>query len=514
MSAKRITMRKIRDILRLRHAAGLSIRQIRASTKVSVGAIQKLLAKAEEEGLGWPLPPELDDDSRLACLFYPGADTRVSTRYQVPDWSALHQGLKRKGVTKQLLWEEYTEQYPNRCYSYSQFCERYAHWKGLQKRSMRQTHKAGEKCFVDYAGQTVPLVCAETGEIRQAQIFVAVLGASNYTYAEASPSQSLPDWLTSHVRAFEYFGGTPAIVVPDNLKSGVSRACRYDPQLNASYQQLAEHYQLAVVPARPYKPRDKAKAEVGVQLVERWILARLRHHTFFSLAELNQCIRALLEELNNKPFKQLPGNRRQAFEQLDQPALRALPRHPYRFVEIKPVKVNIDYHVQYQGHHYSVPHPYVGETLELHAGEHLISLYFRQRQVATHPRAYRPGTTTAPGHMPERHRKHQQWTPGRLKNWAKAIGPEVLAWVSTQLEIKAHPEQAYRLCLGLLNLSREYPAQRLDAACRIANREGLRRLKQIRSILRSHRDQLPEQLSLETGLPQDHENIRGPHHFH
>ena len=514
MSAKRITMRKIRDILRLRHAAGLSIRQIRASTKVSLGAIQKLLAKAEEEGLAWPLPPELDDDSRLARLFYPGADTRVSTRYQLPDWSALHQALKRKGMTKQLLWEEYTEQYPNRCYSYSQFCERYAQWKGLQKRSMRQTHKAGEKCFVDYAGQTVPLVCAETGEIREAQIFVAVLGASSYTYAEASSSQSLPDWLASHVRAFEYFGGTPAILVPDNLKSGVTKACRYDPELNASYQQLAEHYQLAVVPARPYKPKDKAKAEVGVQLVERWILARLRHHTFFALAELNQCIRALLDELNDKPFKQLPGNRRQAFAQLDQPALRALPRHPYRFVEIKPVKVNIDYHVQYQGHHYSVPHQYVGETLELHAGEHLISVYFRQRQVAAHPRAYRPGATTAPGHMPERHRKHQQWTPGRLKNWAKAIGPEVLDWVTTQLETKDHPEQAYRVCLGLLNLSRAYPCERLEAACRIANQAGLMRLKQVKSILQSNRDQLPEQLDLDTELPQNHENIRGPHTFH
>jgi transposase len=308
MSAKRITMRKIRDVLRLRLAAGLSIRQIKASTKVSVGAIQKLLARAEEEGLSWPLPPELDDDSRLARLFYPGADTRISTRYQVPDWPSLHQSLKRKGVTKQLLWEEYTQQYPNRCYSYSQFCERYARWKGLQKRSMRQIHKAGEKCFVDYAGQTVPLVCPETGEIREAQIFVAVLGASNYTYAEASLSQSLPDWLGSHVRAFEYFGGTPAIVVPDNLKSGVTKACRYDPQLNASYQQLAEHYQLAVVPARPYKPRDKAKAEVGVQIVERWILARLRHHRVFSLAELNQCIRTLLEELNNRATGARPSS--------------------------------------------------------------------------------------------------------------------------------------------------------------------------------------------------------------
>jgi transposase len=506
-------MRKIRDILRLRLAAGLSIRQIKASTKVSVGAIQKLLAKAEEEGLTWPLPPELDD-GQLARLFYPGADTRTSNRHQIPDWPTLHQELKLKGVTKQLLWEEYARQYPNRCYSYSQFCDRYTHWRGLQKRSMRQTHKAGEKCFVDYTGQTVPIVYADSGEFRGAQIFVAVLGASNYTFAEATLSQSLPDWLGSHVRAFQYFGGTTAVVVPDNLKSGVTKACRYDPELNASYQQLAEHYQLAVVPARPYKPKDKAKAEVGVLVVERWILARLRHHTFFSLAELNQCIRALLDELNNKPFKQLPGNRRQAFEQLDRPALRPLPRHPYRYVAIKPVKVNIDYHVQYEQHHYSVPHQYVGETLELHAGEHLVSAYFRRQQVATHTRSYRPGTTTVPSHMPKRHQKHQQWTPGRLKNWAKDIGPETLKWVTRQLETRDHPEQAYRVCLGLLNLSREYPAQRLDAACRIANREGLLRLKQIKSILRSNRDQLPEQLSLETVLVQDHENIRGPRNFH
>jgi transposase len=513
MSATRITMRKIRDILRLRFEAGLSIRQIKASTKVSVGAIQGLLVKANEVGISWPLTDDLDDH-RLARLFYPGADTRVSKRHQVPDWSGVHQELKRKGVTKQLLWEEYTEQYPNRCYSYSQFCDRYAHWRGLQKRSMRQAHKAGEKCFVDYCGQTVPIVCRDTGECRMAQIFVAVLGASNYTYAEATGSQSLPDWLGSHVRTFDYFAGTPAMVVPDNLKSGVTRACRYDPDLNASYQQLAEHYQLAVVPARPYKPKDKAKAEVGVQIVERWILARLRRHTFFSLAELNQCIQALLIELNDKPFKQLPGNRRQAFERLDRPALNPLPRHAYRYVDIKPVKVNIDYHVQYQLHHYSVPHQYVGERLELHASDHLITVYFRQQQVATHPRKYTPGVTTEAGHMPTRHQKHHRWTPGRLKNWAQDIGPDTLIWVTTVLDTKAHPEQAYRVCLGLLNLSREYPRQRLDRACRIANRSGLRRLKQIKSILRSNQDQLPEQLTLDTALPQDHDNIRGPHNFH
>lgn len=513
MSAKRITMRKIRDILRLRFDAGLSIRQIKASTKVSVGAIQKLVTKADALGLGWPLLNTLDDH-QLARLFYPGADTRMTKRHQAPDWFAIHQELKRKGVTKQLLWEEYTAQYPNRCYSYSQFCDRYRHWCSLQKRSMRQTHKAGEKCFVDYCGQTIPIVCRNTGECRPAQIFVAVLGASNYTYAEASHSQSLPDWLGSHVRTFEYFGGTPAIVVPDNLKSGVTRACRYDPELNASYQQLAEHYRIAVVPARPYKPKDKAKAEVGVQIVERWILARLRRHTFFSLAELNQCIRALLLELNEKPFKQLPGSRSTAFERLDRPALKPLPPHAYRYVDIKPVKVNIDYHVQYQSHHYSVPHQYVGEHLELHASDRLVTVYFRQQPVASHPRKHTPGVTTEAGHMPKRHQKHHRWTPARLKNWARDIGPDTLIWVTTTLETKNHPEQAYRLCLGLLNLCREYPATRLNAACRIANQSGLRRLKQIKSILLSNQDQLPEQLTLETSLPQDHDNIRGPHNFH
>ncbi len=506
-------MRKIRDILRLRLAGGLSIRDINASTKVSIGAVQKLLCRAIELELGWPLPDDLDD-VQLARMFYPEADTGVSSRFQVPNWPVLNQELKHKGMTKQLLWEEYTQQYPNRCLSYSQFCDRFRHWRGLQKRSMRQLHKAGDKCFVDYCGQTVPIINADTGEIRDAEIFVAVLGASNKTYAEATWSQKLSDWLGSHVRMFDYFGGCTAMVVPDNLKSGVTRACRYDPDLNPSYQQWAEHYQVAVVPARPYKPKDKAKAEVAVLIVERWILARLRHHSFFSLAELNQCIAALLEDLNQKPFKQLPGNRQQAFEQLDKPALKPLPRYPYRYTHIKPVRVHIDYHVEYCQHHYSVPHQYVGEKLELHAGESLVTVYFRQQVVASHARSYMPGMTTVAAHMPTRHRKHMQWTPGRFKNWARDIGPEVLKWVDRQLKSKAHPEQAYKVCLGLLNLSRQYPSQRLDAACRIANGASLNRLKQIKSILKSNRDRLPEQLELQAELPQNHENIRGPRDYH
>ena len=513
MPGKRTTMRKLRDVLRLRHAAGLSIRDISRSTKLSVGGIQKLLSRAQALHLSWPLPADLDD-TRLAQLFYPGADTGSSRRHQVPDWPAVHQELKRPHVTKRLLWEEYTQRYPNRCYSYSQFCDRYRHWCGQQRRTLRQSHKAGEKCFVDYSGSTVPVMDAGTGEVRQAQLFVAVLGASNYTFAEATWTQSLPDWLGSHSRALTFFGGCPALIVPDNLRSGVSAACRYDPDLNPSYQQWAEHYQVAVLPARPYRPRDKAKAEVAVLVVQRWILARLRHHRCFSLAEVNQCIAGLLEDLNNRPFKQLPGSRRSAFEALDKPALRPLPRHPYRYVAIKPVTVNIDYHVQYRHHYYSVPHQYVGEKLDLHAGETLVELYCRQQRVATHPRQDRPGFTTNPAHMPTRHRAQHQWSPERLMRWAREMGPDVGSWVSRQLERRAHPEQAYRVCLGLLSLSKRYPASRLNGACRLANQAGLVRLKHVRHILENNRDQLPDSPDTTTELPQDHENIRGRHHFH
>ena len=514
MPQPRIKMRKIREVLRLHNESGRSIRQISASTKVSIGSIQTLLRKAREIELGWPLAQDLDD-VRLAQLFYPKAQpSEDSRRLVVPDWTQIHQELKRKAMTKQLLWEEYCEAHPTRCYSYSQFCDLYAKWRKKQKRSMRQLHKAGEKVFVDYAGMTIPIVDPRTGEVLfDAQVFVGVLGASNLTFAEATRSQQLADWLQSHVRMFEYFDGVTQVVVPDNLRSGVSQACRYDPDTNPSYQQLAEHYTLAVVPARPRKPKDKAKAEVGVQIVERWIMMRLRHHTFFSLTELNQCIKVLLEDLNNKPFKQLPGSRREAFEKLDRPALRALPRQPYRFVEIKKVKVNIDYHVQFDKHHYSVPHQYVGEKLELHAGDTLIQIYFKGTQIASHPRKTGYGMTTTPAHMPVKHEKHHKWTPARLLNWARRIGVDTEQWVHRQLHSKDHPEQAYKLCLGLLNLTECYPADRLNKACRIANNEGMNRLKQIKSILKSNRDKLPEQLDLVVELPQDHENIRGPLHF-
>ncbi len=507
-------MRKLREILRLRLQGDLSFRQIRDSLRLSLGAIQKVVHQAEQQGLSWETIEQLND-VQLANCFYPASDNRPAKRKQLPDWSEVHRELCRKGVTKHLLWEEYTQAYPNRSYSYPQYCYLYEEWANKQKRSMRQTHKAGEKLFVDYAGQTVPIVCHATGEVRCAQIFVAVLGASNYTFAEATWTQSLADWTGSHARAFEYIGGVPEVVVPDNLKSGVSKACRYDPEVNPSYQQLAAHYGTAIIPARPRKPKDKAKAEVGVQIVERWILARLRHHTFFSLAELNQCIRSLLEEVNRKPFKQLKGNRREWFESLDQPALKPLPKHAYQYTDIRQVKVNIDYHIQYQEHFYSVPHHLVGERIELHAKDNLVELYFHHQRVASHVRKYHPGMTTLPEHMPKQHARHQQWTPGRLMNWAKDLGDDVLKWVRTLLQQKAHPEQAYRACLGLLNLSRNYPRERINQACAIANQHHLYRLKQVKQILQSNQDKLySSEETQQPTLPQSHENIRGPQSFH
>ncbi len=514
MPTKRLSMRQLRTILRLRLQAKLSLRQIKTSLRLSLGVVQKICSKAQHLKLDWTAI-DLLEDQQLANQFYPTADTRQSKAFELPDWSEVYKELKHKGITKQLLWEEYSQQYPNRSYSYPQYCILYQKWLKKQKRSMRQQHKAGEKLFVDYAGKTMPIIDKNTGEIQFSQIFVAVMGASNYTYAEATWSQKLPDWINSHIRTFEFMQGISTLLIPDNLRSGVSQACRYDPDINPAYQQMAAHYGIAIIPARPRKPKDKAKAEVGVQIIERWILARLRHHTFFSLAELNQHIQFLLEEVNNKPFKQLKGTRQQWFDSIDKPAMLALPKQRFEYTDIKFVKVNIDYHIQYDGHLYSVPHQLVGEKLELQAKEYLITLYFHNRSVCQHVRCYQGGMTTTPKHMPVSHEKHLKWTPGRLMNWAKDIGDEVLIWVKSQLQQKQHAEQAYRVCLGLLNLSRNYPKERLNKACKIANQKGLYRLKQVKAILQSNQDKLlPEQKEASIVLSQSHENIRGPQSYH
>lgn len=506
-------MRKIKELLRLK-AAGLSCRQSAAATGLSLGVVSKYLKAAQAAGLSWPLPDELDDTTLAGRLLGPPAVS--PSRWALPDFPAIHQELKRKGVTLTLLWEEYCAQLSSGGYRYSQFCQLYRDWAATLKRSMRQTHRAGEKLFLDYAGQTIPITNPLSGEVRQAQIFVAVFGASSYTYAEATLSQSLYDWIGSNGRSLAFFGGCPEILVPDNLKSGVNRACRYEPELNRSYQEFARHYGCAVIPARPYKPRDKAKVEVGVQVVERWILARLRRQSFFSLPELNRAISALLADLNHRPFKKLPGCRRSAFEALDQPTLRPLPEEAYEYAEWKVARVNIDYHIEVDHHYYSVPHSLVKQRLDVRLTLDIIEVFHAGRRVASHVRSRQSGRhSTQSEHMPASHRAHLEWTPGRLLNWGADIGPSTRDMVRHLLESKPHPEQGYRACLGLLGLAKRYGNERLEAACCRALASGSPTRKSVLSILKSGLDRQAELIILPTdaGIPI-HDNVRGPGYYH
>jgi transposase len=511
-------MRKIKDILRLRHEAGLAYRGIANALNIGYGTVVDYLNRAEHAGLGWPIPETLHERD-LGRLLFPTQAATGQRRFAEPDFPAVCQELKRKGVTKLLLWQEYRQQHPDDGYSYAQFCHRYRVWLGCQQRSMRQVHRAGEKLFVDYCGPTLPIVNPDTGEYRQAQIFVAVLGASNYTFACASWSQKQADWLNAHVKAFEFFGGVPELVVPDNLKSAVRKTHRYEPDINPSYQQLASHYQCVIVPARPYKPRDKAKAEVAVQIVERWIMARLRHQSFFTLASLNQAIRVLLDDLNQRPFKKLPGTRLSQFEQLDKPVLRPLPSQPYQYADIKQARVHIDYHIEYDKHYYSVPHPLVKQAVEVHATDSVVAICHQGQRVASHPRSYRQGAhSTCQEHMPQAHQAMHGWSPERFLNWAGDIGAETREVVSCLLQEKRHSEQSYRRVLALLSNAKKYGRERLNQACGRALLIGSPTRSSVESILKQGLDRIAletprhavqEELSLD-----HHENVRGEDYYH
>lgn len=517
MTTKRVSMQKIKDILRLKYDAKLPLRQIALSLSLSLGAVSKYLKRAEAAGLLWPLPEDMSDH-QLMALLQPGRKAAVPCTLAEPDFVEMQRELKRKGMTRQLLWEEYAQAHPEAHYSYSRFTVLFRRWRSRQQLSMRQHHRVGEKLFVDYCGPTTAVVNPDTGELREAQVFVAVLGASSYTYAEATWSQGLPDWIGSHVRAFAFYGGVPEVVVPDNLKSAVSKACRYDPDLNPTYQQLAEHYGVAVIPARPYKPKDKAKAEVGVQLVERWIMMRLRKQTFFTLAALNQAIRFLLDELNHRAFKKRPGSRWEQFERLDKPALNPLPDSPYEYREIKKARVHLDYHVEYDGHYYSVPYQLVKQEVMIHAGQTTLAVFHHGKQVALHPRAHTKGShSTDPNHMAKAHRKHQEWSPQRFLSWAEKIGPHTRHVVQHQLESRRHPEHGYRTCLGLLNLAKKYSQARLEAACQRAQHIGAMNYKSITSILSKSLDKVPlknAEVDTQTSLPLEHDNVRGADYYH
>ena len=432
----------------------------------------------------------------------------------MPDWSVVHEESKRKGVTMALLWDEYKAANAEG-FQYSWFCEHYRRWLGKVDVVMRQNHRAGEKLFVDYAGQTVAIIDKSTGEVVSAQIFVAVLGASNYTYAEATLTQRLPDWIGSHVRAFNYLGSLPQIVVPDNLKSGVHLAHRYEPELNRTYEEMGRHYGVAIIPTRSAKPRDKAKVENGVLVVERWILARLRNRQFFSLVELNTAIAELLEVLNNRPFKKLPGTRKSLFDSLDRPAMQPLPASAYEYAEWKKVRVNIDYHVAIDKHYYSVPYQLVKQQLEARLTSNTVELLHKGKRVASHRRSYQPGRhSTVNAHMPKAHREYAEWTPERLVRWAAETGPATAKLVETILSSRPHPQHGFRACLGIMRLGKHYSTPRLEAASRRALVIGSCSYKSVESILKNGLDRKPlPPTSIDTPAIE-HDNLRGADYYH
>lgn len=505
-------MRKIKEVLRLKWEGGLSTRAIAASCGIGPTTVREYLARAARAGLSWPLPGDLDEQALEACLFKSPLSS-AAPRRPLPDFERVHHELKRKGVTLQLLWEEYKQAHADG-YQYTQFCGHYRRWAGKLDVWMRQHHKAGEKLFVDYAGQTVPVVAGATGEVREAQIFVAVLGASNYTYVEAAWTQTLPEWIMAHVRTFAYLQGCPTIVVCDNLKSAVSKACRYEPDLNPTYCAMARHYGVAVLPARPRHPRDKAKAENGVLNVERQVLAPLRDRTFFSLAELNRAIKDLLRRYNERPFQKIDGSRHSLFLKLDKPALKPLPQEPYEYAEWKKARINVDYHIDADGHYYSVPHELARQQVDVRMTVTAVEIFHRGKRVASHMRAYRKGRhTTVTGHMPKNHQAQQGWTPERIVHWAEKFGGATSEVVVQIIESRPHPQQGYRSCLGLLRLGEQFGPERLEAACARALAIKAPSYRSVKSILDKELDRqaLPEPAEERAAI--EHPNIRGPEYF-
>jgi len=511
MAQVRLSMRKIEEILRLKYKVGLTHREIARSCAVSASTVSEYITHARAAGLSWPLPEGLTE-AELDALLFPPRTPASNKQIPQPDWHKIHKELRRKSVTLSLLWIEYRQEQPNG-YSYSQFCHYYRQWRQRLNPTMRQQHQAGEKLFIDYAGQTIPVIDPETGEIKQVQIFVAVLGASNYTYAEAHASQSLPNWIGAHVRLLDFLGGVPEVLVPDNLKAGVKSPHLYEPDINPTYQEFAQHYGLAVVPTRSRKPKDKAKVEVGVQVVERWILARLRNRTFFSLTALNQAISELLVDLNQRPMKHLGQSRRELFLELDQPALKPLPQQPYEFAHWQKARVHIDYHVAYDKHYYSVPHTLIGQEVAIRATEKTIEIYHRRKRQASHLRRHAPGRfSTQREHMPPAHQYVDGWSPERFRRWAGEIGPQTIQLITIILDGRCHPQQAYRTCLGILGLAKRYGSDRLEAAANRALTAGIHSYKGVNNILKNRLDQLTRDEPPATPLPA-HPNIRGKTYY-
>ena len=509
MATERLSMRQTREILRQKWSLRRTHREVAQSLGISSGAVGTTVLRARAAGLAWVQVEALSDEALHARVY--GPPTPPTRHRPVPDGAYLHAERRKPGVTLELLHLEYLEQHPDG-YRYTQFCEVYRHWLHRRGLSMRQVHRAGAKLFVDYAGQKPTMIEATTGEVITVELFVAVLGASNYTYAEATRTQQVPDWVASHQRAFQFFGGVTEAIVPDQLKSGVVVPCRYEPGLQRTYDEFAQHYGTVILPARPAKPRDKAKIEVAVQVAERWILARLRHETFFSLATLNARIAELLADLNARPMRLYRASRRELFERLDHPALRPLPAEAFVYSDWKvSARVSIDYHIELHGHYYSVPYALIHEHVDARLTATTVEVFHRGQRVAAHRRSVVRGQhTTDPAHMPKAHQRHLEWTPSRLIDWARTIGPQTAARVQAILADRPHPEQGYRSCLGILRLAKRYGLPRLEAACARAGAVEARSYRHVDSILKHGLDRLatPAPSPQLTRTPV-HEHLRG-----
>ncbi len=506
-------MRKTKEVLRLRYELKLDQRQIARSCSLAVSTVHEYLKRAAAANIAWPLP-EGWDDAKLEAALFPAAEAGAPAQKAAPDFAAIREQLRRhRNVTLRLLWEEYRESNPDG-YGYSRFCELYQRWRRKLDVVMRQEHKAGEKAFVDWAGDTIPIHDPATGEVWQAPLFVAALGASSYTWAEATRDQQMESWLSAHVHAFDYWKGVPALVVPDNARTGVSKACRYDPDLNPTYHNFAVQYGFGVVPARPYKPRDKAVVESAVQVAQRWIVAALRHRKFFSLEQANQAIAELLERLNHRPFRKREGSRASAFAELDRPALKPLPTEPFELSQWLRARVNIDYHVAFDGNFYSVPYNLVHEQVEVRATATTVEVLHKGTRVASHVRSRgRDKAITLAEHRPKSHQAHLEWPPSRLIDWARKIGPHTAQLIERMLADKPHPEMGYRACLGIMRLAKTYSHERMEAASERALRTGACRYRSVESILKNSLDRQPLAPPSAPPLPPPHDNIRGAEYF-
>ena len=515
MPMERMSMRRVRECLRLK-SAGISTREIARRLGVASSTVRLTLRRCEAAEIGWPVAPDMSDAVLEERLFASSGTKQGHRRHAEPDWGEIHRELRRKHVTLAMLWDEYIERHPDG-YRYSRFCDLYREWERRLPVTMRQTHAAGERLFVDYAGDGVPVVIDKlTGEIRMAQIFVAVLGASSFTFAKASWTQTLPDWIDAHVSALEAIAGVPQLIVPDNAKTAIVKACFYDPQVNRTYADMATHYGAALLPARPRKPRDKAKVEAAVLIVERWLLGRLRRRTFHSLAEVNAAIAEMLKNLNEvRSIRRLGVTRRQLLEEVDRPVLKALPLEPYEYCEWRLRRVGIDYHVEIDAHYYSVPYRFARTEVEARLTVRGVEIFRKGERIAIHLRmSGNRKHTTIPDHMPSSHRRYAGWTIERIREDARKIGPATAALCEQILEGRPHPEQGFRACLGVVRLVGPYGRERVEAAAERAIEIGAKTYGSVKSILDNKLDRKPAPKRAAETAPILHPNIRGSRYYH